>query len=415
MNEQSRFDSRRSDAIRAMLVETVDSTQTSRPRPRRRTLVAMAIAVVAAVLASGSIALAVGGQDWFGSPIPMLTPTPTATPTPTPTLTPRPSPTATSAAPQAAYPESIIPVGCADLLPDGTLGGTMQSARLGLASVQPFTPEYASVLQAGVLQCQWAGDFDAEGGLLTAFVSTDAAAGASDIESTAAAGAQSLAAGDASAVSCSGGSSCDASLVIGDYWVQYSLRQSSHLSVEQAIATMEQSASSFASALQQHPTPLPAWIPPVSPWASTGDCAALTPETPMSDILGSPEMTGPTSPTAGPTPTVVENAQAGRICRWGVPDGLITPAGQIRSLEVQLAPGAAWVADDDVFAYADSTPVEIEGADAAYVRCAYSEGELCWLDVFVDNSWMQLGYPDRTAPENTPLLQAAAEAIIARR
>jgi hypothetical protein len=410
VNEQPAFDRRRSDAIRAMLIETVDSAEVRSPRRRTRTILAMVVAVLTAVLASGSIALAVGGQDWFGSSQSSVTPTSTATPTPNATTTPAPSPTQSPVPIQSAVPQSVIPVGCAALLPDGTLDGTMQNAQLGTDSVQPFTPQYASVLQAGVLQCQWSGDFEAGGGLLSAYVSTDAGAGTVAIEDMIAAGAQSLSVGDASALSCSDTASCEASLVVGDYWVSYTLRQ-----VDDAVAAMEQAGASFVSVLQQQPSPLPAWIPPASPWASGVDCTGLTPSTPMAEILGSPELVGPTVPLAGTTPLLVQNAESGLTCRWSLPDGVGAPEGQITSLDVQIAPGTGWAEGDDVFAGAESTPSDVAGADAAYFRCVQSEGELCWLDVFVDNSWMQLGYADYTSPENLPLLRDAAEAIIATR
>jgi hypothetical protein len=291
----------------------------------------------------------------------------------------------------------------------------MQNAQLGTDSVQPFTPQYASVLQAGVLQCQWLGDFEAEGGLLSAYVSTDTGAGTAAIEEMIAAGAQNPALGDASALSCSSEAFCEASLVVGDYWVSYELQQSSQLTQGAGVATMEQAGASFVSVLQQQPAPLPAWIPPASPWASGVDCTSLTPLTPMAEILGSPELVGPAVPLAGTTPLLVQNAQSGVTCRWSVPDDFIAPEGQIRSLEVQIAPGTGWAQGDDVFAGAESTASDVAGADAAYFRCVHSEGELCWLDVFVDNSWMQLGYADYTSPENLPLLRDAAEAIIATR
>jgi hypothetical protein len=410
VNEQPAFDRQRSAAIRAMLIETVDAADVRNPRRRTRTILAMVVAVLTAVLASGSIALAVGGQDWFGPFPTSVTPTSAATPTPSANVTSTPSPAQSPLPIQAAFPQSVIPVGCDGLLPDGTLDGTMQNARLGTDSVQPFTPQYASVLQAGVLQCQWSGDFEAGGGLLTAYVSTDSGAGTVAIEDMIAAGAQSLSVGDASALSCSDGASCEASLVVGDYWVSYTLRQ-----VDNAVATMEQSGASFVSVLQQQPAPLPAWTPPASPWASAVDCASLTPSTPMAEILGSPELVGPTIPPAGTTPLLVQEADSGLACRWSVPDGVIAPEGQIRSLDVQLAPGTGWVEGDDIFAEAVSTPSDVEGADAAYFRCVQSEGELCWLDVFVDNSWMQLGYADYTSTDNLPLLTEAAEAIIATR
>ena len=413
MNQQQQFDPRRSDAIRSLVIEAVEATSTSPHRPRRRTLVAMTIAVIAAVLASGSVALALGGQTWFGSPEPTVTPTQSQTPTPTPSKTPTPTPTPTAT--QAAMPQSIIPAGCSTLLPPGPLGDPMADATLGGDSVEPFTPYYASVLQSGVLSCQWYANVDSEGGLLTLYVSADADAGTAHVQRMIADGARQLALGDSSAVTCSTTGECQASVVVGAYWLDYTLRLFSQTADGQAVATIEQAGSSFVSALQQNPTPLPEWVPPASPWASASTCESITPDVPMSEIVGSPELVGPTVPEPGTTPALVQEARAGLTCRWSVPDGFIAPEGQIRSLEVQIAPGTGWVSTDDVFASADSTPTDVAGADEASFRCVYSEGELCWLDVFVDNSWMQIGYADYTSPDNAPALRRAAEAIIATR
>lgn len=413
MNQQQKFDPRRSDAIRSLLMETVDAASTAPHRPRRRTLVAMAIAVIAAVLASGSVALALGGQLWFGSPEPTATPTHSQTPTPMPSATP--APTSTPTATQAATPQSIIPADCSTLLPPGALGDPMVDATLGSDSVEPFTPYYASVLQSGVLSCQWFANAGSDGGLLTLSVSADAGAGAVDVQRMISDGAQEIALGDSSAAVCSTAGECQASVVVGAYWLDYRLRLFSQTADGQALATIEQAGSSFVSALRQNPTPLPEWVPPASPWVSASTCESITPDVPMSDIVGSPELVGPTVPDAGTTPALVQQAQAAVTCRWSVPDGFIAPEGQIRSLEVQIAPGTGWASVDDVFESAESTPTDVAGADAAIFRCVYSEGQMCWLDVFVDNSWMQIGYADYASPDDAPALRAAAEAIIATR
>jgi hypothetical protein len=413
MNQQPQFDPERSAAIRSILVETVASTPFPQSRPRRRTLVAIILAVVTTVLASGSIALALGGQSLFDWSASTPTPTPSATPAPTPTSEPTPTPSSVPAPP--TIPQSIIPSDCAALLPDGTLQGSMAGAALGVDSVEPFTPQYASVAQAGVLQCQWTALADNEGGMLSLYVATGADAGRAAVDQMIADGAQPLTLGDAAAATCASVGSCRASIVVGSYWLSYDLRQFSSASAESAMATIEQAGSSFVSVLQQNPAPLPQWVAPVTPWATVTDCAGVTPEAPMADILGSPQLTGPSVPVPGTTPLLVQQMFTGLNCRWSVPDDVSVPVGQIRNLSVQVQSGAGWVEQDDVFSQAESTQVDVAGADSAYLRCAYGEGETCWLDVFVDDSWLQLGYGDGMVSSNQQQLTDAAAAIIARR
>jgi hypothetical protein len=95
MTTSSAFDPTRSAEIRALLIDTVDST-TIRRRPAKFALIAT-LTGVALALAGGTAALALSGVLHFGAPepapappTPVVTPTPTSTPTSTPTPTTRP-------------------------------------------------------------------------------------------------------------------------------------------------------------------------------------------------------------------------------------------------------------------------------------------------------------------------------------
>lgn len=415
MNRLQKFNPERSAAIRSMLIETVESTPPAQLRPRKRTLVAIILAVVAAVLASGTVALALGGQSPFDWSAPSPTPTYSATPSPSQTPKPTPTPTPSSTPVQSAVPQSIIPTDCAALLPQGTLEGSMAGATLGVDSVPPFTPQYASLLQAGVLQCQWSTDIASGGGLLSLYVATGADAGRADVEQLIADGAQPLAIGDAAAVVCPSAGDCSGSVVVGPYWLNYQLRQFSSASSDTTIANIEQAGSSFVSVLRQNPVPLPEWVAPATPWTGSTTCEAVTPLTPMADIVGSSQLTGPSGTLPGTTPSIVQHMSTGVQCRWSVPDGSSVPVGQIRTLGVQLESGAGWVETEDVFSQTESTSVDVAGADSALLRCSYVEGETCWLDVFLDDSWLQLGYGDGMVSSNQQQLVDAATAIIATR
>ncbi|WP_378148320.1 hypothetical protein ACFJGV_08525 [Cnuibacter sp. UC19_7] len=93
------FDQDRSDAIRAMLVDTVDTSPAREHRRRARLILLAVLAALGIGLGSSAVAVAVGGIDLFGPPAatqaavdPAASATPTATPTPSATPTREPHP-----------------------------------------------------------------------------------------------------------------------------------------------------------------------------------------------------------------------------------------------------------------------------------------------------------------------------------
>jgi len=130
----------------------------------------------------------------------------------------------------------------------------------------------------------------------------------------------------------------------------------------------------------------------------------------MATILSSPGMTGPNAVKPGSENGILQTQAELYNCRWSVPDDAVTPDGQIRSLDVQLAPGAAWAFENEA---AGGTAVTVTGAEEARMMCQSAEGDQCWLNVRTDNSWMQLGFSDAITPAQSHLLITAAEAVIA--
>jgi hypothetical protein len=92
---QPTFDPQRSDAIRAVLIDTVEQAPA---RDRRRHVRIVVLAILAALgigLGSSAVAVALGGLDLFPPAATEAAPTPTASASPAPTPTPTPTPTTT--------------------------------------------------------------------------------------------------------------------------------------------------------------------------------------------------------------------------------------------------------------------------------------------------------------------------------
>lgn len=130
MTGQPRFDPARSDAIRALLVQTVEQAPA---RDHRRHVRIAVIAVLAALLGglgSGAVALAVTGGPFLGAPAegPSVSATPDADPQPTATGSPIPSPEPVDAHPLVLSDAPIAPRDVAAPTPGGAwqldLGGT---------------------------------------------------------------------------------------------------------------------------------------------------------------------------------------------------------------------------------------------------------------------------------------------------
>ncbi|ARJ06541.1 hypothetical protein GCM10010988_18050 [Cnuibacter physcomitrellae] len=93
-----RFDPQRSDAIRTMLIDTVEQTPARDHRRHVRIVVLAILAALGIGVGSSAVAMALGGIDLFGPPaatqaaVAPATASPTPTPTPSATPTPEPHP-----------------------------------------------------------------------------------------------------------------------------------------------------------------------------------------------------------------------------------------------------------------------------------------------------------------------------------
>ena len=416
MTDYREFDSNRSAAIERMLVRAVERTE---PSTRRRILLMVSLAVVAIVLAGGSVAWALGLRI-MPSSVPVPQKTSSASPTPTPTATPTPTPTRTEAA-NTGVPKPTVPVGCSDLVSPATLSILLPAGSLYSDGVQPYTPRYAALQQAGVVSCTWATSTGSSP-TVNLDVSTAAALGRSNLSSEAKAGLPSLGVGEASTYHCAD-QSCTADVQTGAYWFTFNV-----VGISGSPADNQRNVASFANAiideLRQHPTPEPSWTGPATSWTPVG-CSAVASDAQMQTVTSTPDLKRDNTGPIGGFGAIYTYLPAVTDCLWSKPDiSNPAPAGQFRIINVQIAPGAAWAyqkaivpisagdrANGEQRPATTVTPTTVAGADDAATVCQDNGG--CWLNVLIDNSWMQLGFQTDVPPNQAPILVDIAELIIA--
>ncbi|MCU1477855.1 MAG: hypothetical protein JWQ64_2548 [Subtercola sp.] len=159
MNDAPRFDPRRSDAIRRMLVQTASATSSASVRPRRsrgRTLLIILVVVLAGLIGSGTTALALNGGAWFGAAPSIATVPPSDTVSPPATSHPPASPSAAPTAPSnPPAPVIRLPATCDQLATasdaEAIIGASLQPA----VSLEQANPASYSDRRVGALECSW--------------------------------------------------------------------------------------------------------------------------------------------------------------------------------------------------------------------------------------------------------------------
>lgn len=415
-------------SVRRGVLEGVEADRRGGRGRSRGRLVGGSLGVLALVglgVASGGVALGLIPSP-FDEPEAQAPP---ATVSVAPTSTPAPSPSPTSTptddpAAEFAAPVPSLPLDCAAVADQASLGSLLRAPDQFNDFPDVFMPDVASLRQAGVLTCMWGSSTDSASASLIMDVSSDVEAGRTWIDERRAAGAAASDLGDESVLSCSDvDARCEGSLVAGAFWFEFRWQQSPTLAPD-ASALL----TGFFSRVVDVVAPLTPTTPWVAPdaagrWDSSGGCAALATARPMSDVLGSPGVSDTAIDLLPGSRNGIERTQSDAYeCRWSTVDGVQAPDGAVSGIDVEIAPGARWAYESapDTFGDGDdpsggATPVVVDGAQDATLRCSSAEGLSCWLDVLVDDSWMQVGYPNAIPPEQAPLLTAVAETIIAAR
>lgn len=335
--------------------------------------------------------------------------------TPTATATPTPEPVVYDRIP------TRVPLECDELLTDEQV-----SAALGIPSSEispydnPMSNGRMSLLQAGVLQCNWQSPttvgMDAKYRL-----SVDVLADAkeefaeSDIDRE---HADLLGAG--SFVRCSDQEivrQCEGEFQVDGYWTTFSFGRELENSAEDknhkpALAL----GKALRSALGEAGTPLAPYVIPGDALTAWDSCSILDANKKIRSALDSPKLVDPEAENWGDYNYMLTTLGFDRggltTCTWRQKNTLESPEGQVRQFTVQMIPGAGWAWDEARdFRLANDEKVELvdaEGADEAVISCSSEVN--CTLAALVDGSYLEVVMSfdddsDRSASE------AAVEAL----
>ena len=407
----------------ALLARTEQEARTARTkRARRAGRLGAVVALVALGATGGGVALGLIPSPIDGGSAPVPTMTASAPEVDGSTSTPEPSPTSTpDPAPEAGPPTPALPLDCAALATGSSLTSLLRAPEL-YGTGDAYTPERAALRQSGVTSCSWGSATDAASASLELTVSPDTSGAGAWMQEQRALGAVGTGVGDESVQRCTTEYSfCDGTVVVGDWWIEYHYQQSPALAADvESLLTAHAARLSDVVAAED---PGPAWALPAGSerWTPTGPCSTLGTSVPMSTILGSPLVPDQPIDLLPGTQNGIERTQSASYqCRWTVPDGQPTDEGVLRGMDVSVAAGARWAFDAAPATFRDPDlgsvePVAVAGSDAAFLRCQTAEGPSCWLDVLVDDSWLQVGYGNSTPPERSDVLAPVAESVIAAR
>jgi hypothetical protein len=346
-----------------------------------------------ALIGAAAAVLVAGLAGCAPDPVPTETPVAEATPTPTPTAI------------QEAAPVSALPLGCEDLLPLDAVREQYVGDTLSVSVNQDSTPRgwyQRSYAQAGGLRCVWAGSGRTDGGYDIGLELLILGGGAADYTAQATSPDQpdvewtDDAYGDASHTSCysyvpdegTGGDpllQCYGDILVGEYWLEFRMSDSGHpLTEEQADAWAEEQLTPVVDAIGEAGPARPQWAPP----ADALSAAELCDDAAATSVVGSPvTVSHPAVPESTYQVDVgSRRADLGR-CVWKTGEGL-------GAVHVVVLTGGAWalpgmnadLAEVPGILGGDAQPIEVDGADGAFV----ADGETAWGALVIGGSVVEL-------------------------
>lgn len=381
MNETPRFDSSRSDAIRAMLVETVEQNPAVRRRQRRFAVAVVATALVGG-LGAGGTALALSGVSLFPNTPPSapVTITPTPSPTPTPTTPPNPL-----TAPVR------VPLTCNTLLPEST-AESLVGADLGPSASTGSDPLSYADQRVGALTCQWSSAEEQAPGTFTPMVSLTIVpnVSAENYQAT----SQGIDIGGSPPVpgfgtesreSCTLGSSfplCTLVDLVGDYGVRLTMVPASQNLSEDAVSTTREIFAIAADAVSAAGAPGPLWEPTGANLVGVSSCDGLITNKQLGEIVGDPTTSNyRTAEGEFSIATFRSNDQVGGFaCGWTTQDA---------GIWASVLPGGA--------AYFSSGSSPLGGGSwtptTGYPGKAFVSSAGDQVSVLIDNAWFLVRVP----------------------
>jgi len=377
----------------------------ARRRPWARRHLGLTLGLVALLGVGGA-----GGALALVLPSPFQA-SPAATPTSTPSATPtsRPTPTATAAPVvpvQPAAPTPALGVDCATLGERIDVASTVPRAAPVRDVAQAHTPLDGAYEQAGALRCSWAADgIIYEPTVLSVTIVPAGDRGREWISGLRQSGLADQGLGDASAGACSSGSAgCRTSVVVGPWWFE----SDGYVDYEGTPETFKAVLARLTDQLRTE-TPASSWQAPATSWDAT-TCDDLPSAARMSELLTNGRQVQRTDPfSSHPETGIFTTQQRTGGCDWNSAPEPDSAAPQ--GVTVTWTPGGGWALDD--FAPRERSKVAVAGADVAYAACIEAEGNACWIDVLVDDSWVQVRGGFGVTPENQDVLIPVAEAVLA--
>jgi hypothetical protein len=353
-----------------------------------------------------------------------------AAPTPPPKRTATPTPTPTSAPKTAITPGSRVPVGCADLLGTSNvqaLAGASAKVEQDERSAPTSLTEIAQQ-QYGAEDCIWDGNATGTDATPGAYLSVDVAPEAtaefgnqfttlmSTTTSTPHSPATENVAGDESGFWCATdldilGSdapslTCDAEMLVDDYWVSIGIGDVSGITRAQLTDGLTASLQHIASGLQAAGAPKTiAWrAPETTPPAFCSDPASTAT---VRAIVGAASLAVYPAGTRSIYASQIGLDGRDVLCYWTSPT-----AG---SVDVELLAGGSWAIPEFKPVFGDSfvqsaSPVTVPGASSSLLGC---DSGFCAAFLAVGTTAVELDFDDLGAGKDIPALTAFAKAIAA--
>ncbi|MCU1417993.1 MAG: hypothetical protein JWP32_2167 [Schumannella sp.] len=341
------------------------------------------------------------------APDPVETTPPVAEPTPTPTET---------EAPVALEPESVLPLGCAQLLSLGFVQDHIPGEVLRVSVDESSAPAgYEEFMTAGGLRCVWGGSGRTDGGydqgLKLEIVSDGAAGFASWVAQDSPHVAwRTDAYGDRSHTYCADDwqNGCYGGVVVGDYWIDVAVRDSAPRSAATAETRFSELIEPVVNAIRGAGAPRPVW----SPSAGSYDGAELCSDAALAtDIVGGAVTISPTGPDEYISAAGVVAARAHvTTCTWK------SALPELQIINVTVFPAGAWIyprmvadpAEATPGYLSDAVPAEAPGSDGLLI----AQADEVWSAMSINGSLVELRDWSTYEPANLlPVLQRLATQI----
>lgn len=221
------------------------------------------------------------------------------------------------------------------------------------------------------------------------------------------------------------GGSCSGSLLIDDYWAEFSFRNFTIGSATQdeVLALGVVAGTAIRDALSAAGEARAAFVPAPDSLEAWGSCDDLDDGGQLREALDSPSLLEPEGQYAsgdgeGIAMFSVSWTRAGfASCSWSQKDMFSSPPDELRLLSTLMLPGGAWAWPEisaHALSQAGAQEVQIDGADAAIITCSVPETTGCKVLVLAGGSWLSVdaGYPEGSVESSRETALEAAGLLL---